>query len=48
MLLNLAQEAFDRAGWPTQVQTGRYMFELANNTRNTASVIPERLKCNIS
>jgi hypothetical protein len=36
MLINLAEEAFKAAGWPTKVKSGRYMFDLANNTRNTA------------
>jgi hypothetical protein len=36
MLTNLAQEAFEAAGWPTKIMTGRYMFDLADNVRNTA------------
>lgn len=38
MLINLAKETFRAAGWPTRVLTGRYMFDLANNTRSTANV----------
>ena len=28
MLLKLAKEAFESAGWQTEVQTGRYAFSL--------------------
>jgi hypothetical protein len=38
MLISLAEEAFKAAGWPTKVKTGRYMFDLANNTRNTTNI----------
>jgi hypothetical protein len=38
MLISLAEEAFKAAGWPTKVKTGQHMFDLANNTRNTANV----------
>lgn len=36
MLLNLAEAALKKAGWPTEVQTGRFAFELGNNVRNVA------------
>ncbi|PMD44122.1 amidase signature enzyme [Hyaloscypha variabilis F] len=35
MLLNVAHAALKNAGWPTTVLTGRYMFDLGNNTRNS-------------
>jgi len=34
MLIELAKNAFEKAGWPTEVQTGRYTFPLAENARN--------------
>ena len=39
MLINLAKAALESASWPTQVQTGRLMFELGDNVRNTADVV---------
>lgn len=41
MLLNLAQAAFDKAKWPTQVLTGKLAFELAGGCRNVASTSKE-------
>lgn len=37
MLLALAKNAFDKAGWPTSVKTGRYAFDLGDNVRNVLS-----------
>ncbi|KAI7777115.1 uncharacterized protein LA080_004017 [Diaporthe eres] len=36
MLVKVAQAAFDAAGWPTKIDTGRYMYPLGNNLRNVA------------
>ncbi|KAH8759977.1 amidase signature domain-containing protein [Diaporthe sp. PMI_573] len=38
MLIKLAQTAFDAAGWPTKIDTGRYMYPLGNNLCNVAVV----------
>ncbi|KAF5611513.1 amidase [Fusarium subglutinans] len=38
MLIKLATEAFKKAGWPTSIQTGRYMYPVADNARNAGSV----------
>lgn len=38
MLINLATSAFKKASWATSIQTGRYMYPLANNTRNAGPV----------
>ncbi|KAL8934633.1 MAG: hypothetical protein Q9216_005808 [Gyalolechia sp. 2 TL-2023] len=35
-LIYLAQEALGRAQWPTRVLTGRYVFHVGNNDRNSA------------
>ncbi|KAG9504818.1 hypothetical protein J7337_004796 [Fusarium musae] len=40
MLIKLATEAFKKAGWPTGVQTGRYVYPVADNARNVGSVHP--------
>lgn len=45
MLIKLAQAAFNAAGWPTKIDTGRYMYPLGNNLRNVA-VLRETLKSN--
>lgn len=37
LLLALAKNAFEKAGWSTQVKTGRYAFDLGDNVRNTLS-----------
>lgn len=37
MLIKLATEAFKKAGWPTSIQTGRYMYPVADNARNVGS-----------
>ncbi|KAH7305028.1 amidase signature domain-containing protein [Stachybotrys elegans] len=37
MLIKLATAAFNKASWPTRIQTGRYMYPLANNSRNVGS-----------
>jgi hypothetical protein len=37
MLIKLAAAAFKKASWPTSIQTGRYMYPLANNSRNSGS-----------
>ncbi|KAI1740718.1 putative amidase [Xylaria scruposa] len=39
MLIKLAAEAFKKASWPTIIQTGRYMYPLANNSRNVGPAI---------
>ena len=39
MLINLAKAALESVSWPTEVQTGRLMFELGNGVRNTADVL---------
>lgn len=36
MLVNLAKAALESASWPTEIMTGRYMFELGDNVRNVA------------
>ncbi|KAF5575341.1 amidase signature domain-containing protein [Fusarium pseudocircinatum] len=43
MLIKLAAEAFEKAGWPTSVQTGRYMYPVADNARHVGSVPRESL-----
>lgn len=35
MLLSIAQAALDHAGWPSHVLTGRNMFKIGDNTRNS-------------
>lgn len=39
MLIKLAIAAFEKASWPTTIQTGRYMYPLANNSRNVESSV---------
>ena len=39
MLINLAKAALESVSWPTEVQTGRLMFELGDGVRNTADVV---------
>lgn len=34
-MLRLAQEALEKAEWPTEVLTGRFMFHVGNNDRNS-------------
>ncbi|KAK4224072.1 hypothetical protein QBC38DRAFT_511972 [Podospora fimiseda] len=34
MLIKLATKTFRKASWPTTIQTGRYMYPLADNSRN--------------
>ena len=41
MLINLAKAALESAGWPTEVLTGRLMFELGDGIRNTADVMED-------
>lgn len=36
-LLKVAQDALSKAGWPTEVLTGRYMFELGDNERHSTT-----------
>jgi hypothetical protein len=36
MLLEVAQAALVKAGWPTKVHTGRMVFALGDNSRNSA------------
>lgn len=43
MLIKLATEAFKKAGWPTSIQTGRYMYPVADNARNVGSASGESL-----
>lgn len=38
MLIKLARAAFQAAPWPTNIDTGRYMFPLGDNLRNVAPV----------
>lgn len=38
MLIKLAKAAFEATSWPTTIDTGRYMYPLADNTRNVADV----------
>jgi hypothetical protein len=35
VLVETAQGALELAGWPSHVLTGRYMFDLGDNERNT-------------
>nr|ODN88537.1 hypothetical protein L204_06392 [Cryptococcus depauperatus CBS 7855] len=35
-LLQVAQDALKKAGWPTNVLTGRFMFEVGDNERHSA------------
>lgn len=35
MLLEIADQTLRKAGWPRIVQTGRLMFELGDNDRNS-------------
>ena len=39
MLINLAKAALESVKWPTEVQTGRFMFELGEGIRHTAAVV---------
>ena len=39
MLINLAKAALESVSWPTEVQTGRLMFELGDGVRNTPGVV---------
>jgi hypothetical protein len=41
MLIKLATAAFKKASWPTSIQTGRYMYPLANNSRNVGLAIAD-------
>lgn len=34
MLIKLANDALQKAGWPTKIQTGRFAFPLGENERN--------------
>ncbi|KLP03653.1 related to D-mandelate dehydrogenase [Fusarium fujikuroi] len=43
MLIKLDTEAFKKAGWPRSIQTGRYMYPVADNARNVGSVSGESL-----
>lgn len=43
MLIKLATEALKKAGWPTSIQTGRYMYPVADNARNAGSESGESL-----
>jgi hypothetical protein len=36
MLMKLVKAVLESASWPTRVLTGRYTFEVGNNTRNVA------------
>lgn len=38
MLVNLAEEALKKAGWPTLFRTGRFVFPLGENDRNMGSI----------
>ena len=37
MLIKLARAAFQSAGWPTEVETGRYTFARGSNVWNERS-----------
>lgn len=39
MLIELAIAAFEKASWPTTIQTGCYMYPLASNSRNVESSV---------
>jgi hypothetical protein len=39
MLIKLAKAAFESASWPTTIDTGRYMYSLADNVRNVANFV---------
>lgn len=41
MLIKLATAAFKKASWPTSIQTGRYVYPLANNSRNVGPAIAD-------
>ncbi|KAF5530149.1 amidase signature domain-containing protein [Fusarium mexicanum] len=43
MLIQLAAAAFKKAEWPTSIQTGRYMYPIAQNARNVDSTPIDRL-----
>ncbi|KLP10940.1 D-mandelate dehydrogenase [Fusarium fujikuroi] len=43
MLIKIDTEAFKKAGWPRSIQTGRYMYPVADNARNVGSVSGESL-----
>ncbi|KAG4288738.1 hypothetical protein FPRO06_03560 [Fusarium proliferatum] len=43
MLIKLATEALKKSGWPTSIQTGRYMYPVADNARNAGSESGESL-----
>ncbi|KAG4252847.1 hypothetical protein FPRO03_08296 [Fusarium proliferatum] len=43
ILIKLATEALKKAGWPTSIQTGRYMYPVADNARNAGSESGESL-----
>lgn len=34
MLIKVANDAFQMAGWPTKIQTGRCAFAVGDNERN--------------
>ena len=36
MLMRLATDAFEKADWPTKVETGRYTFPLGTGVRSVA------------
>ncbi len=36
-ILKVGQETLEKAGWPTTVLTGRFMFDVGNNERNARS-----------
>ena len=41
MLINLAKAALESVGWPTDVRTGRMMFDLGDGVWNTADVVKD-------
>lgn len=43
LLLHTAVKAMEKAGWPTDILTGRTMFHLGQNERNAQSSARERL-----
>ncbi len=36
-MLKVGQETLEKAGWPTTVLTGRFMFDVGDNERNARS-----------
>jgi hypothetical protein len=39
MLVRVAEDALKKGNWPTEVLTGRFMFSVGDNKRNT--IVPD-------